>query len=167
MKRVRLVWIIALQIVLLLSIVGKYHYIAASGQTITLKTAPVDPRDLFQGDYVRLHYEISEIDTRSVRNDLRENESDLDVYVLLERKANPWHEAVGVFRERPLPRENQAVLRGRLLYVDEKSRMVSIDYGLGRYYVPENTGREWEQKTDLLVDLKVTDSGEAIIERLR
>jgi uncharacterized membrane-anchored protein len=167
MKRFRLLFIVAVQIAMLLSIVGKYHYIAASGMPVTLKTAPVDPRDLFSGDYVRLHYEISEINKRHLQQDIDDSLEDVPVYVVLEKKAHPWFEAVGVYKEPPRLREGQALLRGTLLYQDKYAGTLYIDYGLNRYYLPENTGKEWEQKSSLLVDLRVTESGDAIIERLR
>jgi uncharacterized membrane-anchored protein len=47
--------------------------------------------------------------------------------------------------------------------------MLYLSYGLERYYVPENTGREWEDRREelTLVDVRVTGSGEAVIDRLR
>jgi hypothetical protein len=36
-------------------------YILKTGKVIHLRTAPIDPRDIFRGDYVRLNYEISRI----------------------------------------------------------------------------------------------------------
>jgi uncharacterized membrane-anchored protein len=167
MRRFRLLFIVVFQIALLLSIVGKYQYIAASGMSVTLKTAPVDPRDLFSGDYVRLHYEISEINKQHVQQDIADGLDDVPVYVVLEKKTHPWFEAVGVYQQPPRLREGQALLRGTLLYQDEYAGTLHIDYGLNRFYLQENTGREWEQKPFLLVDLRVTESGDAIIERLR
>ncbi|MFY0543486.1 GDYXXLXY domain-containing protein [Brevibacillus sp. H7] len=161
---------VALQIVLLLTIVGKYHYIAGTGQLITLKTAPVDPRDLFYGDYVILNYEISQVERGSVKTDLREERNGpFTVYVLVEKRSHPWYEAAGVFENKPVPNENQAVLRAKLNDYDPKSEMLYLSYGLERYYVPENTGREWEDRREelTLVDVRVTGSGEAVIDRLR
>jgi len=39
--------------------VGKKEALLSDGQLILLKLAPVDPRSLMQGDYMRLRYEIS------------------------------------------------------------------------------------------------------------
>ena len=38
------------------------EYTLRTGTEVTLKTVPVDPRDLFRGDYVVLNYEISTLD---------------------------------------------------------------------------------------------------------
>ncbi len=55
--------VIALQIVFLLGIVGYRESILALGRTAVLQTVPVDPRDLFRGEFVVLRYEISTIGT--------------------------------------------------------------------------------------------------------
>jgi uncharacterized membrane-anchored protein len=166
----RLVFLILLQMVLLLSIVGKYHYIAANGTVVTLKTAPIDPHDLFHGDYVILHYDISEIRRDEVDTDLREERyGPFPVYVLVEKKQHPWHEAVGVYQRKPDPKPNQAVLRAKMYSFSPKQDAFYLNYGIERYYVSENAGRDFEERRDQLslVDLRVSTSGEAVIERLR
>ena len=62
--------------------------------------SPVDPRDLFRGDYVRLTYEISslDLDRLSVKEVFRPKEK---VYVILEQETDgPW-KAAGVAKSRP------------------------------------------------------------------
>lgn len=163
----RLIWIVLLQAVLLLTIIGKYYWVERTGQPVTLKTAPVDPRDLFYGDYVTLNYEISRINLNQVPHDLGVVDEAEEVYVLLEQKDLDWHEAVGVFRERPEVKDGQAVLKGTVMF--EHDGEAFIRYGIERYYVTENTGRKWEDARDQLtyVDLKVSGSGDAVIEELR
>ena len=51
--------VIALQVVFLLGIVGYRETILTLGRTAVLQTVPVDPRDLFRGEFVVLRYEIS------------------------------------------------------------------------------------------------------------
>ncbi|MET3289957.1 hypothetical protein EDM56_19540 [Brevibacillus fluminis] len=165
----RLLLIIALQIALLLAIVGKYQYVALTGQSVLLKTAPVDPVDPFYGDYVVLNYEIARIDGTSVPHDVTQEDQDHQVYVILQQKTNPWHEAVGVYRSLPKLAQGQIALKGTLRYVDsEGTREISIGYGIERYYVPENTGHEIEDRRDQLtmVEVKVSGSGDAVIARL-
>ncbi|HIA16964.1 MAG TPA: hypothetical protein EYN72_09330, partial [Dehalococcoidia bacterium] len=53
--------VIAVQIVFLLGLVGYRESILSLGRTAVLETVPVDPRDLFKGEYVTLRYEISTI----------------------------------------------------------------------------------------------------------
>ena len=60
--------VIAVQIVFLLGLVGYRESILSLGRTAVLETVPVDPRDLFRGEYVVLRYEIS-----TLGNDLNLN----------------------------------------------------------------------------------------------
>jgi uncharacterized membrane-anchored protein len=53
--------IIILQIVLLFAMIGTKIYTLKTGTKILLEVLPVDPRDLFRGEYVRLQYKISTI----------------------------------------------------------------------------------------------------------
>ncbi|WP_164553355.1 GDYXXLXY domain-containing protein [Brevibacillus marinus] len=165
----RFLLLVLLQAVLLLGIVGKYYWIAATGQPITLKTAPIDPRDLFYGDYVRLEFDISRLDLRTIPHDLNGPLHDTAVYVVLEQKGKPWHEAAGVYQNKPQLAPGQTMLSGRVPYYSGDSwDELRIVYGFERYYVPENTGREIEQNAAAgwLADLRVAGSGEAVLRRL-
>ena len=55
--------VIALQVVFLLGIVGYRETILTLGRTAVLQTVPVDPRDLFRGEFVVLRYEITTLGT--------------------------------------------------------------------------------------------------------
>ena len=77
MKRYQLI-IILLNLVLAL---GIYHYSVmekektlATGKLVLLELAPVDPRSLMQGDYMRLHYAIA--------NEINENVPRKGYYVI-------------------------------------------------------------------------------------
>ena len=52
---------ILLQSLVLGYMAGEREHILRNGKIIYPRTAQIDPRDLFRGDYVRLHYEISSI----------------------------------------------------------------------------------------------------------
>lgn len=163
----RFIGLVLLQIALLLSVAARYHWVDWTGQPVTLKTAPIDPRDLFYGDYVILNYEISRIDLDEVEHDVEPGDEPEQVYVLLERRKSGWHEMVGVFRSKPEPGPGQAVLKGTARRMWDGK--LSIKYGIERYYVTENTGKKWEDARDELqfVDLKVSSGGDAVIKELR
>lgn len=164
----RLIALIALQVILLLSLVGKYYSIAVGGTPVTLKTAPVDPTDLFYGDYVILRYEISRIQASAVEHDFSPGTSSDHVYVLLEKKGQPYYEATGVFQKKPVPKEGQVILKAKLNYYSAREGVFDLQYGIERYYVEENTGQKYEQSQNLsLVDIRVSKGGEAVIEQLR
>ena len=55
--------VIVVQVVFLLGLVGYRESILTLGRTAVLQTVPVDPRDLFRGEFVVLRYEISTLGT--------------------------------------------------------------------------------------------------------
>lgn len=52
---------IAVQFLILGWMAGQREWIVRTSPTVWLRTTPVDPRDLFRGDFVRLNYEIASI----------------------------------------------------------------------------------------------------------
>lgn len=50
-----------LQLAVLAFMAGEREAVLAYGRQVWLKTVPVDPQDLFRGDYVRLSYEASTV----------------------------------------------------------------------------------------------------------
>ena len=110
-----------------------------SGREITLKIIPVDPRDLFKGDYVRLGYDISRVDKSKVEGpELQRGER---VFVTLEQadQTAPWMIAK-VSRTRP------ATVAANQIVLTAKGSYNQLTYGLERYYLPEGTGIAMEDK---------------------
>lgn len=161
--RAHKVWVIlALQILFLLYLLGGHYYVKWAGDEIQIKTAPIDPTDLFYGDYVILNYEISNLKNRNQLFD--QNSSNESIYVILEQKGE-FYEEVGISRERPSLSAGQKAIKGRINYVYEDE--IRVHYGLERYYVEENTGLAIERiRGDVTVVVKVLPSGKAVIDRL-
>lgn len=146
---------------------------------VVLKTTPIDPRDIFRGDYVILNYEISAFDGNKVpiADSL---ESGDDAYVLLNttgRTAN----ALKILNAAPDGLgQDQALIRGRVNYVlrdnvattGEDCRdctSIVISYPIDSYFVPEGTGTELEQYRDeraLGVIVALNEEGDAAIKGL-
>ncbi len=105
-------FLILLQVALLLGIIAYRHYWVATGERILLRTAPVDPRDIFRGDYVRLQYGIStlDLDGLGAKGSFKPNEK---VYVLLERNQEGVFIAVSLSRELP---SGKRFIQGRVQY---------------------------------------------------
>ena len=60
--RGKFVLLILLQALILAGMIGYRYYWVETGEKIFLRVSPVDPRDLFRGDYVSLSYDISNLD---------------------------------------------------------------------------------------------------------
>ncbi|ABZ83914.1 conserved hypothetical protein [Heliomicrobium modesticaldum Ice1] len=166
MRRNAFIAVVILQVLVLLFMAGSRAVIVSAGQEITLKAAPVDPRHPFMGDYVRLRYNISEIDTRAVPNDITEGKlkNGSKVYVIVEEQQG-LYQPVGLYCNEPVPGPGQVVLKGRFaglrypvppaetlstpeekeFYRDAEPSFAWVEYGLEEYYVPEGTGLQLEQ----------------------
>ena len=127
-ERIAIVAAVIFQFVVLVGmILGKtVPYVGA--RTVLLQVVPVDPRDLFRGDYVTLGYDIS----RVVGN-FRPGEP---VYVTLVPDANGLHYRAGAF-------SHQAPASG--VYIQgTASGYGRASYGIESYYVQEGTGHDYE-----------------------
>ncbi|MEQ1651343.1 MAG: GDYXXLXY domain-containing protein, partial [Hyphomicrobium sp.] len=140
-----------LQTGLLSKMVYDRQTLLRSGREIVLQVQPVDPRDLFRGDYVILGYAISPVSISPEANG-----APLDgimrgapVYVTLSPDASG---AWAVKQLSPAYPSSAAasdiVLKGLVQHVwqgaKQGEKQYSIKYGIESYFVPEGTGRALE-----------------------
>ncbi len=157
LQTLALAWIVAGRIALL-----------RSPDTVTLATEPVDPRDLFRGDYVTLAYDITRLTIGELPGDRDFSRGDT-IYVELAPADETW-KAVGVWREYPKAAEENKVIRGRILNVAGNGGAAAVAYGIESYFVPEGQGRDLEAARNarrLSVDVSLASDGEAAIKGLR
>lgn len=143
---------------------AKNEYQLTHGKEILLKTAPVDPRDLFRGDYVVLRYEISSLNLDSLEQDDLYLKRNSVIFVDLAKKNGYWH-ATKIHTEIPA---NGIFLRGQVTRVYNKT--VEIKYGIESYFVPEGEGKKIEQQyADRKVDVVVAVSpyGQGLLKGLK
>ena len=177
MKNKRFGFIVALAIplILLISLTFKPLWALTYGEDISLLTVPVDPRDLLYGDYVTLRYEIeevakSEIPTSILREiEKQTNSNQLTVYGKLIKQGDIYV-LDSLTDKKP---EGSIYLTGKLNGYDYQNttgiNVHSINFGLDRFYVPENTGKELEDlsaKGQLVAHLKVKN-GYAILKDIQ
>ena len=60
MNRKQFIGIISLWLIIIFGLIGYKQLTIVTGTTVLLETVPVDPRDIFRGDYVTLNYAISD-----------------------------------------------------------------------------------------------------------
>lgn len=172
----KFILIVLFQAAVLLLMAGSNSVVQAVGEPLILKTVPVDPRDFFMGDYVRLGYEIATIELQRVNHDF--NDEFLTDYhgkkvSLVLEKQGYEHRVVGVYAKEPSLQPGQVVLYGKVSYIDgfeNPKGKLHVDVGLERFYVPEGTGYDFEEmirnREDVYVHAKVLN-GKAVIEDLR
>jgi uncharacterized membrane-anchored protein len=147
------------------------------GETILLRVEPIDPRDLFRGDYMTLSYAISRVppegitgipDARREPNysGPRREPEERTVYVSLEPDADGrhWH-ATRFSTQRPATGK---FIRG--IYRSNSYGPGRLDYGIEAFYVPEGTGGKYEDATrrwHLAAEIALAPWGQAKLRGLR
>jgi uncharacterized membrane-anchored protein len=145
--------VVALQVALLLAILVPEERTLATGEEVLLQTAPVDPRELFRGDYVILRYTIS-----TIRGYPGFAVGD-SIYVGLEKRGETWE-----VRFASHSRPSGLFIKGRV--TDALEGSLNIEYGIESYFVPEGSGHIIEGARDVKVKVAVDSSGNAAIKQV-
>lgn len=136
---------VALQVLVLAVMAGQREYILATGETIYLRTAPIDPRDPFRGDFVRLRYSLSQFDGQQLQPTPEELRRGTAIYALLEPDARN----VGMVQGYSLTKPDEGVfLRGRTRHRwwSHYDTPVMVDFGIETYFVQQGRGLEIEER---------------------
>jgi len=134
---------VAFQVVVLLAMMITPLMTLATGDVVLLRVAPVDPRDLFRGDYVILSYEISRptadgtSDVSSVTWDRLSQLKGRTIYVRLEPDADGQHWHANGYQFEP-PTEGKFI-RGTV------AGNAAVRFGIEQYFVQEGEGHVYEQ----------------------
>ncbi len=172
MRKTFIVLAVLLQILVLGYMAGEREHILRSGEIIYLRTAPIDPRDLFRGDYVRLNYEISNIPAHNLpRGDTSGVAKGEKVYVTLKENSNGLYELDHVSIKQP---PSGIYLIGRSPYDYRRlltGHSLRLDYGIEAYFVQQGKGRQIEQRlgrrnqlqVPLEMQIAVGRNGKAVI----
>jgi uncharacterized membrane-anchored protein len=141
-----------------------------TGREITLPIVPVDPRDFFRGQYVRLGYDISRVPARLLEGPLPHRNSPF--YVTLEKGQDGAWKPVKLTRK--LVQETSAerivlkarALHGRLFAGTGADAQHFVRYGIESYFVTEGQGPRLEklaQEKKLSAVIAVDGGGNAAI----
>lgn len=155
------------------------EYTLRTGTEVLLKTEPVDPRDLFRGDYVTLNYEISTLNLEEIQAEDPYFEYNDRIYLALEIE-NGYGVPKKIYKKPP---DDELYIKGtvkELIYdwgedglIAEEPRIkeLRIEYGIESYFVPEGRGREiesqqWTGREGVDVKVVVDKFGNAVIKSL-
>lgn len=151
--------VVGAQLLLLMGMIAFNESTLRTGAKVVLQTAPVDPRSLFQGDYVILTYQIGILPDSWPERPLRGD----TVYVTLVEGREVWEAQRWSLTPPP---GGQVFIKGA---VGDNCR---LDFGIGNYFVPEGTGHIIEQamfsgdRMAVKVRVAVDRSGNAAIDEL-
>lgn len=127
---------VAIQLAVVLGFVGVREISLRTGTEVVLTTIPVDPRDLFRGDYVVLRYRESNVECYSL------GPGD-PIYVPLHQKEDVWVGTGHFLSFDGAQSAGSVVLKGQVVRRQEND--CEAVYGIESYFVPEGTGRELQR----------------------
>lgn len=173
MNIARILAVVALQTVALAyMIVDRQHMLDAS-RVATLKVIPVDPQDLFRGDYVVLNYEISRLDVKTIEGEDSFASGDT-AYVTMWQQPNGDWAAKAISHKLAAENPGDISLRSTVMSMDDNTgdapAWVSLTFGVESYFVPQGTGLEIEKQAragTISVDIAIDPQGRAAIKALR
>jgi uncharacterized membrane-anchored protein len=133
-----------------LGIAAWHEYRLSTGEKVVLQVQPVDPEDLFRGQYVVLSYDISRLATNAAPG--------ATVYVPLHQEGAVWTGSQ-VLEEKP---DRGTFIRGRVA-------SPGIRYGIETFYVEEGQGPKYEAamaRQSLYAHVVLDDDGGAELDDL-
>jgi uncharacterized membrane-anchored protein len=161
----KLTVVVAVQLFVLLSVLGFGQYTAWTGETVLLKVQPVDPQSLLRGDYIRVRYDISRLDMDELPGD---DDFCCAVYVELRENEDGYWKAVAAHERRDHSFDGTVLLKGHFSEVSPAGvRVVEVVYGIEEIFIPEGSGDQLPSGTDhtIAVEVKVNRFGYAIPRR--
>ena len=189
MTIIRILIVVALQTVALAYMILDRQAMLNSARTVTLKVVPVDPNDMFRGEYVILSYDISRLETAKVEGDDTFEYNDTVYVTLVPGEGDLW-KAAAIARAKPAAMPGGVVIKGKVRSFQRAEPMpaigpdgtppvppqpalpqtVSVDYGIESYFVPQGTGKAIEDEAragELSVEVAVDDEGRGAIKAIR
>ncbi len=158
-RRRWLLGLVAAQLLFVLAVAAAGYATEQFGTLLTLRTVPVEPRELRFHDYLELRYTISELPGHLWKGPALPRRKD-PVYVLLQPRQG-IQEAVAIYPENPVAAPGQTVLRGWVQDVGRRS--LRLRYGLERYFPTTETRRQLRRPQPLRVQVSIAPWGQARI----
>lgn len=162
-RTVSILVMIVLQSSFILLAAWQKEQLLQNGEVAALELVPVDPRSLLQGDYVQLGYQIQR-DYSSQYYSNMASTPDGKIEVVLQQTAESVSyngKQIPVYKASKFTRfgaEDGVLIKG-------KGRDGVLSLGIESFFIPENTGTKWEEKTHAIV--RIAKNGDAILENLR
>jgi uncharacterized membrane-anchored protein len=154
-------------LIIIIGLIGIKEFTLRTGTEILLKTVPVDPRDLFRGDYVILAYDIGRLDLNTIPTDYVDFRFHDKIYVSLKQQ-DGYGAASRIYRS--LPKDEKLFLKGTVRNV--RGKLLTVAYGIESYFVPEGKGKDIERAREgfsrkrLSVKVSIDRFGNAVIKSL-
>lgn len=163
------------QLLALVGMIAQREYILHTGKEIYLQTAPIDPRDIFRGDYVRLDYTFLTVPIEKTRNlSFSENKKGQRVYAVLKKSSTDIYSFDYLTSEKP---SEGVFIAGRINQqrYQTSNEIIRVKYGIEKYFLEQDTGLKLEKERGgrndyqrpMEIKVAVSNSGTAIIKGFR
>ena len=175
-KKLTMVFVVC-QILVLAYMAGEREYILYAGEKIVLRTAPIDPRDVFRGDFVRLNYDISSTPVDRLQGDVKDKirQKDYLVYSVLKKLDGGLSEVDFITDKEP---DEGVYLRGRVnthWRFRNRAQLLRVRYGIEQLFVEQGAGLEIEKRRGkrrglqipMEVEVAVSSNGKSVIKGYR
>ena len=174
-KQTKFILAIALQLVIIFTIIIFKVSILTGGTDILLKIQPVDPTSPLRGDYATFQYDISNLDSYLFGGSQVRNGD--TIYVVLRQSGKYWV-AQNAYISKPTS-NNQIFIKGRVASggIDSQSNIfpsqqfgssrIHVAYGVEEYFIPEGKGRNfsfWNKEAAAMV--AVDENGNAALKQI-
>ena len=146
-----ILWLVAIIVLITVNtLVYQRESLASNGRVVLLELAPVDPRSLIQGDYMRLRYDIS----RTIEN--TNNERDGHIVVQLDKD--------GVARYVRIHDPGKTLVDDQIL-LRYRQRAYDVRIGPESFFFQEGHAKYYENAR--YGELRVSKSGDVLLVGLR
>lgn len=167
-------WVpLLLQSMLIVAVPIQDAYTLATGQTVILQTAPVDPYDMLRGYYQTLGYDISSVQNlaKLPGGELLKDTFVGDVYVILAAPTTQTTTPPQAWKPIKVSRDRPTNLPSDQIAIKGKSQGWRVVYGLETYYMPEDQREQVNQAISqiqqrdqraFVVETKIDQNGNAV-----
>ena len=160
-KQTKFIIAVGIQLIILFVIIIFKSSVLIGGTEVLLKIEPVDPRDILRGDYAEFRYSNISTIEKGLFNNMISPKENSKAYVSLIKNGKYW-EAVLVGQQKP---KTGLFIQGVVSDIDSNS--VDMIYGIEEYFIPENTGINFDfNKSGPYVEVVIDKNGNAVLKQL-
>ena len=145
MKKNKFLGLIAVPFIVILAFILIKSFTLTTGTDILLETAPIDPVDLFRGNYVALSYVISTVNLETTPHDKEFIEKET-IYALLSQKDEFWT-IDKVSHKKPQVQQNQVCMKGKVTS-SWRENQVRVEWGIESFFLPTDQAKKVERERE-------------------
>ncbi len=173
MKKLAVILAIIFQLAALAWMALSREYVLQTGSLVKLQTAPIDPRDLFRGDFVRLRYAMSQVSGTLLARELqgRVLKKGGVLYAALETSATGLVTVTSIHANPPA--DGSQFIKGRISndWHPTSNQALQLKFGIEQYFVEQGKGLEIENRRGrrndvqlpMIMQVALSDDGTAIL----